>query len=235
MNYYYIFSENLNPYWNLAMEQCLFSYVRDHTAILFLWQNEHTIVIGRNQNIYAECRVQAFLGDGGILARRRSGGGAVYHDRGNLNYSLICSASEDTGYPYQILLRNVLEGYGVQTEFNGRNDLTAGGRKFSGNAVYRDDRMICRHGTLLVCTDLDKMSAYLTPDVGKLARNHVQSVSARVINLHSLSEKITVSSICRTMIELLQAKCLVTGPQEDEIRKLAKVYAGADWVYGGVL
>ena len=92
--YKYICSENTSPYYNLAFERSLFDFVDEDTVILYLWQNSHTIVIGKNQNAYAECKVDEFTGDGGTLARRPSGGGAVYHDLGNLNFSIICKESD---------------------------------------------------------------------------------------------------------------------------------------------
>lgn len=156
--YKYICSENTSPYYNLALERSLFDFVDEDTVILYLWQNSHTIVIGKNQNAYAECKVDEFIKDGGTLARRPSGGGAVYHDLGNLNFSIICKESIAKEHTYQRIVKEALGYFGIVSEFNGRNDLTVDDKKFSGNAFYVKDDVLCQHGTILINSDFKELS-----------------------------------------------------------------------------
>ena len=203
--YKYICSENTSPYYNLALERSLFDFVDEDTVILYLWQNSHTIVIGKNQNAYAECKVDEFIKDGGTLARRPSGGGAVYHDLGNLNFSIICKESIAKEHTYQRIVKEALSYFGIVSEFNGRNDLTVDDKKFSGNAFYVKDDVLCQHGTILINSDFKELSKYLTPDISKLERNHVKSVESRVVNLSEISDKITVESMKEAMIKATNA------------------------------
>ena len=234
MNYFYMISDKSDPYWNLAMEESLFEYADEETAILFLWQNAHTIVIGRNQDAYTECKVEQFLADGGQLARRCSGGGAVYHDLGNLNFSIICLEDAAKRTEYQQLVAKTLEHFGLKVMFNGRNDLLVFDKKFSGNAFYTNGRVLCQHGTILVNTDIEKMSYYLTPNKEKLNRNYVKSVASRVINLSSLLPAITIQKIQQTMIYTAKAKVLQAKAEKKRIDRLTTFYKSKEWIFQGV-
>ena len=126
-----IITESTDPYRNLALEELLMKEVRPQEIILYLWQNERTVVIGRNQNAWQECNAEHILEEGGHIARRKSGGGAVYHDLGNQNYTLLFRKEDmDETLLNEVLFR-AAEKLGIHAEFTGRNDLTAGGRKFS--------------------------------------------------------------------------------------------------------
>ena len=149
---YFTEGQTFDPYFNLAMEKWLCDHL-DGRRILYLWQNEHTVVIGKNQNPLKECRLAALKQDGGLLARRCSGGGAVYHDLGNLNFTMLVPNDQfDLHRQCSVLLQAVRQ-FGVDAQFSGRNDLTAQGRKFSGNAFYHGPHGSFHHGTLLVDTD----------------------------------------------------------------------------------
>ena len=234
MNYFYIISDTTNPYWNLAMEEALFEYADEETTILFLWQNDHTIVIGRNQDAYTECKVDPFLADGGRLARRRSGGGAVYHDLGNLNFSIISLEAAAEKTEYQQLITKALEYFGLEVLFNGRNDLLVFSKKFSGNAFYTNGRVLCQHGTILVNTDIEKMAYYLTPNEEKLNRNYVKSVASRVINLRSVLPTITVEKIQQAMIYTAKAKLLQAKPEKKKVNGLIIFYKSKEWIFQGI-
>lgn len=229
----YLLTDCTDPYRNLAVEQSLMKQVRKRSYILFLWQNEHTIVTGRNQDPYQECRAEEFRKSGGKIARRRSGGGAVYHDLGNLNFSILCHESDAEECAYQRIVGCALEQFGMTAEFNGRNDLLYQGRKFSGNAAYTENGILCRHGTILVDTEIGKMTYYLTPDQGKLDRNHVGSVASRVINLGNISKDITVDSLKTALIEVTLGSPSVEEPDGQTVETLAGFYRGEDWIYGG--
>lgn len=229
----YVITEETNPYRNLATEQELMRHAEDGMAILFLWQNANTIVIGRNQNPRCECRIDEFLNAGGKIARRNSGGGAVYHDMGNLNFSIICKDSDQEFCRYQELVSNVLKEFRIDVEYNGRNDITAGGKKFSGNAVYKDGEAVCQHGTVLIATDIDKMTYYLTPEKSKLERNHIKSVSSRVVNLSSLDSGIDIKGMIQAFICSTKAMKLDYMPDKEIIERLTNFYKSDMWVYGG--
>lgn len=235
MRYFYVMGNNTSPYYNLAFERKLLTKVVGEDVILFLWQNDNTIVLGKNQDAYRECRIKEFINDKGILARRLSGGGAVYHDLGNLNFSLIGEKEVMERHPGHELIIAVLKENGLKAEFSGRNDLLVKGRKVSGSAFYVSGNTQCLHGTLLVHTDIGKMERYLTPGREKLLRNSVGSVGARVANLADFSEIITVGRLCETLVEMTDACPLETGKlpvlAEEDIQK----FSAAEWIYGGKL
>lgn len=231
--YKYICSENTSPYYNLALERSLFDFVDEDTVILYLWQNSHTIVIGKNQNAYAECKVDEFIKDGGTLARRPSGGGAVYHDLGNLNFSIICKESIAKEHTYQRIVKEALSYFGIVSEFNGRNDLTVDDKKFSGNAFYVKDDVLCQHGTILINSDFKELSKYLTPDISKLERNHVKSVESRVVNLSEISDQITVASMKEAMIKATNAVRIGEVPTESKVEEYKKIFENDEWILEG--
>ena len=231
--YKYICSENTSPYYNLALERSLFDFVDEDTVILYLWQNSHTIVIGKNQNAYAECKVDEFINDGGNLARRPSGGGAVYHDLGNLNFSIICKESIAKEHTYQRIVKEALRFFGIVSEFNGRNDLTVDDKKFSGNAFYVKDDVLCQHGTILINSDFKELSKYLTPDISKLERNHVKSVESRVVNLSEISDQIRVESMKEAMIKATNAVRLGKAPTESKVEEYKKIFENDEWILEG--
>lgn len=201
---YYI-STSLNPYENLATEKYLLDTVAEDECILYLWQNQNTVVIGRNQNPWAECRCDLLKEEGGKLARRLSGGGAVFHDIGNLNFTFLCSAENyDLSRQMQVI-QQACALAGIKTELSGRNDLLAAGKKFSGNAFYNSKGKAYHHGTLLINADLERMQKYLTPPKAKLEAKGVKSVSARVVNLSQLATDLTCEKMCTYMLKAFEA------------------------------
>ncbi len=230
-------SEGFDPYRNLAIEQHLLETVEGGCCLLYLWRNERTVVIGKNQNAWAECRTTLLSDEGGKLARRLSGGGAVYHDRNNLNFTFLMR-EEDYDLSRQLsVIRRACAILGIETEISGRNDLLASGRKFSGNAFYHHEGRAYHHGTLLVDTDADAMSRYLSPGKAKMQAKGVESVRARVVNLSELNPAITVDMLKAAM---KQAFSEVYGlpisapPAIDEARveELTAHYASDAWLYG---
>ncbi|MGM9617603.1 lipoate--protein ligase family protein [Butyricicoccus sp.] len=166
-----VITNETNPYHNIALEEC----------ILYLWQNRNTVVIGRNQHAENECRVQELQKDGGFLARRLSGGGAVYHDLGNLNFTFLAYENHfDISSQNEVILRAV-KRLGVQAEKNGRNDLTVDGKKFSGHAYYKTGGRCYHHGTLMVDVDYTKLAAYLEEEAVLTVQNWWQQVSDMLV------------------------------------------------------
>ena len=184
-----------DPYRNLAAEKLLTLDVREGECILFLWQNRHTVVIGRNQNAWEECSVRQLEADGGHLARRLSGGGAVYHDLGNLNFSFLVRKADYDPEKQSDVIRCAAEKLGVTARRTGRNDLEAGGRKFSGNAYYETRGRCCHHGTIMMDVDTEALARYLTVSGTKLQSKGVASVHSRVINLKELCPDITIDRL----------------------------------------
>lgn len=233
MKYKYYFSKGFDPYENLAVERSLFEFTYENTAILYLWQNDNTIVIGKNQDIYSECRADEFKAHGGRIVRRMSGGGAVYHDLGNLNFSIITVKSNDSEQAYLDIILQMAENLGIKAEFGGRNDVVCDGRKFSGSAVYDDGEKVCRHGTVLVNTDIEKMTYYLTPEREKLKRHGVESVRSRVMNLSEAGPEITVDAVKKSFIEATGAEPLNAEPDALSVKKYTVLFGSEKWIYRG--
>ena len=177
-----------NPYLNLAVESNLLDNFLPNTISLFLWKNRQTVVIGTNQNPYSECDIDSLLTEGGFLARRRTGGGAVYHDLGNLNFSFVADKNiYDVKRQMQVIQKALLN-FNLETEVSGRNDITYQGRKFSGNAFAKTKNQGLHHGTILIKTDSERLQKYLKVKPAKLHKHGVKSVSSRVINLSEVAD-----------------------------------------------
>lgn len=232
-------SRCVDPYENIATEKYLLENVPHNACILYLWQNKNTVVIGRNQNAWAECRTSLLEDEGGKLARRLSGGGAVFHDLGNLNFTFLLN-EPDYDVDRQLSVIQTACGYaGIVAEKSGRNDLLTQGQKFSGNAFYHKQGKAYHHGTLLIDADMDKLSRYLTPSKAKLQAKGVSSVRSRVVNLKALCPSLTCDSMRKYMA---QAFCEVfklpvipftmnCGAQEEITRNAAQL-GSWDWLYG---
>ncbi len=225
-------SPSHDPYWNLALEEHLLGQAEE--PILYLWQNAHTVVIGKNQNPWKECDTTLLEQEGGRLARRLSGGGAVYHDLGNLNFTILLPQDRfDLGRQFSVIVQ-ALRTFGLEAEISGRNDLTLDGRKFSGNAFYKNGTRAYHHGTLLVDVDREKMGRYLTPSPGKLRAKGVDSVRSRVVNLRELNPEITVDSLKNALksafFQVYGAGMACPAPEVPEA--LTRRYGSWDWIYG---
>lgn len=193
-----------DPYRNQAVEELLLKDVREDELILYLWQNDRTVVIGRNQDAACECNMDALLSDGGRAARRLSGGGAVYHDLGNLNFTFISAReNHDTARQTRIIL-DAVSSLGIEAQCSGRNDLIIGGKKFSGCAYYDNGHAKLHHGTILVDRDPESMRRYLTPSRRKLSSKGVASVESRVGCLKELDSQLTVRRVREALIDALR-------------------------------
>ena len=195
-----LISTQFDPFLNRAVEQYLTDHQEEDTITLYLWKNQQTVVIGYNQNPYSECNVKLLLDEGGYLMRRGTGGGAVYHDLGNINFSFVADKSLYDVRKQLSVIQDALLSYGLQTEISGRNDLTCQGRKFSGNAFAKGQKNDLHHGTILIKTDGTMMQRYLIVDKAKLMKNGVKSVASRVINLSELVPELTSENIKQPLI-----------------------------------
>lgn len=232
-------TDNTYPYKNLAVEEYLTTHAAEGECILYLWQNRHTVVIGKNQNCWKECKVNFLEEDGGYLVRRLSGGGAVFHDMGNLNFTFMVRHQDyDVDRQLSVILRAV-NLLGIQAEKTGRNDITAEGRKFSGNAFYRAGDCCYHHGTLLIDVNTADMSKYLNVDMRKLQSKGVDSVKSRVANLKEFRPDITVEMLRGALAQafsevygLPYQTLTVDQLPEDEIAALTSKFESWEWKYG---
>lgn len=228
-----------DPYLNLAIEEYLLENVGPDACILYLWQNENTIVIGKNQNPWKECRVREFEQDGGHLVRRLSGGGAVFHDMGNLNFTfLVRKENYDVEKQLEVILRAVKK-LGIDAEKSGRNDITVSGRKFSGNAFYTRGDKCYHHGTLMVSSDMQKLSKYLCVSKDKLALKGVDSVRSRVTNLSEHAPDMTIDVLKEKLLEAFEETYELKADlceQKDLDRKALsegrEKFSSWEWLYG---
>ena len=235
-----IISNQTNPYLNIAVENYLLSQPSDGDIIMYLWQNRRTVVIGQNQNPYSECNVAQLEADGGFLMRRRTGGGAVFHDLGNLNFSFVVPYEMyDTMRQFAVLQRAVA-AYGLETEVSGRNDVLCQGRKFSGNAFSKGKHQRLHHGTILIRTDVEQLQRYLKVKPAKLQKHGVSSVQSRVVNLSELVPEITAQNIIPPLVQAfeqeygtpLQTIDFNTLTSLPEVQELAAEFSSPEWKYG---
>lgn len=239
----YLVSDNTVPYENIAVEEYLMTHVEPGEYILYLWQNRQTVVIGYNQNAWKECQVERLEAEGGFLARRLSGGGAVFHDMGNLNFTFLTRRQDyDTGKQTEVILRAV-QSFGIPAVKNGRNDLTVDERKFSGHAYYQTGDFCYHHGTVLIQTDKEKMSRYLNVSAHKLQSKGVESVKSRVCNLVDYVSGLTVAQMRKALLQAF-AEVYGSGDPEQlrpirpdwfnrkELSRRVEEFASWDWLYG---
>ena len=193
-----------DPAWNLAVEEYVFNNLPKDRMYVMLWQNDNAIIIGKHQNTLAEIN-EAYVREKGIrVVRRLSGGGAVYHDMGNLNFTVIADAQDETldfGRFCDIVIR-ALAKVGIQAERNGRNDMTIDGKKFSGNAQYIRHGRVMHHGTILFDSDHSVLANALQVDEAKIKAKGVKSVRSRVTNVRPcLPEDMTLPQFREVLLQ----------------------------------
>ena len=236
----YIESPSNDAYFNMALEEYLFE--REDEEFFMLWQNENAVVVGRHQNTVEEINA-AYVRERGIsVVRRLSGGGAMYQDLGNVNYTFIVNREADGGLDFSLFTEAVvdaLRALGAPAEAGGRNDLLIEGRKISGASQFAQRGRTLHHGTLLFDSDLGFLSGALNVPPQKLESKSVKSVASRVVNVRGYLEK---DMDVREFIEFLRGyiferyglrEYALTSADTAEIERLAREkYSEWEWNYG---
>lgn len=196
MNHIFV-SRSEDGCFNLAIDEYLLTMIKNEAldgVSLYFFVNKNAVIIGRNQNAWIECDYEKMDADGVQLVRRHTGGGAVYHDGGNLNFSFAADERLYDKDRQNAVVLNALKGLGIEAELSGRNDITVNGMKVSGCAYALNGRARGMHGTLLVSTDMERLSRYLKPSKLKLKAKGISSVRARVLNLSEIAD-VTVEKV----------------------------------------
>lgn len=232
----YLRLNSLDPYLNLAIEEYMLEC--EDEDVMMLWQNSPCVVVGKNQNIRAEVDISAASELGILPVRRITGGGAVYHDGGNVNYTFISNkGSEGIDFAsFSAPIIEALRSLGVSVSLSGRNDLClSDGRKISGNAQCTRGGRVLHHGTLLFNADLAILGRILTPDEEKLRSKAVRSTSSRVANLSELLPSVGSAAELMDLIEdhiIRSMKAELTdAPDCEKIRLLRERNASSEWLY----
>ena len=238
----YIESNSTDPYFNLALEEYVFEYLPKDESYFMLWQNANTIVIGKYQNTIEEVN-QKVVDERGIkVVRRLSGGGAVYHDMGNLNFTFIVDQNEVKGLNFRIFVEPVvdtLKGFGIDAEFSGRNDILIKGMKISGNSQYVRKNRVMHHGCIMLDSNLDKVADALRVKEAKFKSKNSKSVRSRVTTINeNAPRKITMEEF-RSALKghILGDENMepyeLTAEDLKEINRIKdEKYATWDWNYG---
>lgn len=240
----YIINKSSKPDYNIALEEYAFKNLKHHDKIFILWINEPSIIVGKNQNTLEEINADYVKEKGIHVIRRISGGGAVYHDHNNLNYTII-SNEEKKGADFDFKtfsepVIQTLDDLGVDAEFTGRNDLVIDGKKFCGNAQAYLPGRIMHHGCLLFDVDLSVLSKALEPPKDIVESRSVKSVRSVVDNiLPNLPQKISVDEFADKLLEHMKEKFpemteyQFTEQELQEIEALrASKFGTWEWNYG---
>ena len=223
-----------DPAWNLAAEQYVFDCLPRDQTYFMLWQNNNAVIIGKHQNAAAEIDQQFVRENGVRVVRRLSGGGAVYHDMGNLNFTFIADAGDMETINFRLFCQPVvaaLAALGVQAEVNGR--------KFSGNSQYLKEGRVMHHGTIMFDSDLDRVAQAPHVDQEKIAAKGVASVRSRVTTVRQhMPHPVELEEFRRVLLDNILAQQLgeeyvLTEEDKSQISRLREQrYATWEWNYG---
>jgi len=236
-----IHHHSIDPYFNIATDEYIFKHITEDCFML--WQNDNAIIVGKHQNTLAEINIDYVRSHDIKVVRRLSGGGAVYHDMGNLNYSFTKTGenSEMVDFKkYTLPILEVLQELGVDARFEGRNDLTIEGKKFSGNAEHVFRNKVLHHGTLLFTSEMKNVSGALKINPLKYSDKAVKSVPKRVTNISDhLKTPLTLDEFTQKIMDHIIAThddCVLYEFTERDLAVIKKIrdekYATWEWNYG---
>lgn len=223
-----------DPYYNMSYEAKLFEELADDEVILFLYVNSPCVVIGRHQNPWQEVHIDHLSKRETLLVRRQSGGGTVYQDLNNLNFSFIYKRGQRTVDENFAVLIEACSAFGIQLEVTSRKDLMVGNKKVSGNAFYQKGRSYMHHGTLLVDVDLSELWYYLRFDDDILQGKPIRSKKSPVVNLKELNDKIETAELAFRIAKCFNADIMTytSNKRKDELDNLRLWFSSWEWLFG---
>lgn len=238
----YIINKNRNPYFNLALDEYAMKHIDESEDFFFLWQNDPAVIIGKNQNTAEEINSQ-FIKDNDIkVARRVSGGGAVYHDEGNLNFTFIISVDDPGKVNYKKYVQPIVDALasmGITAELSGRNDILVDGLKISGNAQRLANGKLMHHGTIMFDLNVENMVRSLNVAPDKIISKGMKSVRSRVTNI---KDRLPEGTEITEFWDQLQYYLSNEGQDEEivlseeDIKKIefeaVNKFGTWDWIYG---
>ncbi|MBQ8673400.1 MAG: lipoate--protein ligase [Bacteroides sp.] len=237
----YLRNDSTDPYFNMAFDEYCLEHQLTDKPLFYLWQNSPSVIIGANQQLHTETDLSYLQANGILPVRRVSGGGAVYHDEGNLNYSIVgCSNDLEEHYPeYAGLMAQALQRLGVPATLSGRNDILVEGRKVSGFAKRVVKGRLMVHGTLMYDVNLERLAHALTPSADKLSSKGIASVRSRVCNLKAYLPHLTDITLLRNALERILSNDYADKEfvlSEEDLRHIRHTgeekFASWEWIYG---
>ena len=237
----YLRNNHTDPYFNMAFDEYCLEQLTIDEPVFFLWQNRPSVIMGANQEVHTEVNLDYLKENNISLVRRVTGGGAVYHDLGNLNYTIVGRSDDlERDYPeYTRYMLQALQKLGVQATMSGRNDILVEGRKVSGFAKRVCKNRLMIHGTLMFDVDIDKLTQVLCPPATKLQSKGIASVRSRVANLCEYLPEITDISTFKQKLESILSNNYTDKEWElsqkdfQNIEQLAHdKFEKWEWIYG---
>lgn len=237
----YLKNHQTNPYFNMAFDEFCLEHLAIDEPVFYLWQNRPSVIIGANQEVHNEVNIEYLQANDIALARRVTGGGAVYHDEGNLNYTIVGRSDDlERDYPeYTLHLLHALQSLGVPATLSGRNDILVEGRKVSGFAKRVCRKRLMIHGTLMFNVNIEKLSKALCPPATKLQSKGIASVRSRVANLCEYLPEIPDVLSFKQHLEAILSNNYVDSEwkmNEEDIQRIKQLahdkFEKWEWIYG---